>query len=78
MLACSTGTSVARDGISQSRMTQSNTTPLVALASVRARNYATNDTVTADSTNDTVTADRLMASGFFMRSGNGRVKTKAE
>jgi hypothetical protein len=69
MLACSTGTSVARDGISQSRMTQSNTTPLVALASVRARNYATNDTVTAD---------RLMASGFFMRSGNGRVKTKAE
>jgi ketosteroid isomerase-like protein len=62
----STGRAISQPGIVPA---SADTAALVTLDSIWARNYARNDTVTAD---------KLMAPDFFMTSGNGRVKTKAE
>ena len=68
--ACS-ATNAAHQVNSQSAIVanRADTSALVTLDSIWARNYAANDTATAE---------KLMAPDFFMTSGNGRIKTKAE
>lgn len=67
--ACST-TSGSGRAVSQSgTAARADTTALLTIDSIWARNYAVNDTGTAE---------KLMAPDFFMTSGNGRTKTKAQ
>lgn len=62
----STGQNISHSDVGVAR---ADTSELVRIDSIWVRNYATNDTATAD---------KLMAADFFMTSGNGRTKTKAQ
>ena len=67
--ACSTTTGSGRVVSQSGPAARADTTALLAIDSIWARNYAVNDTATAD---------KLMAPDFFMTSGNGRTKMKAQ